>query len=114
MHLAPPLTSISTPSTYTPKLALFALALLAATTAANPLERRCGELGAACTSFKDCCPYSICIPGEGTRPGVPPLRSVIAYACRQGACTCGREGWARVRKGMFDAGDARGRPNVRV
>jgi hypothetical protein len=51
---------------YAPKLALFALALLVATAAANPLERRCGEQGAACGSNAACCTNYLCANGASS------------------------------------------------
>jgi hypothetical protein len=56
----------STTIMYTPKLALFALALLVATAAANPLERRCGEQGAACGSNAACCTNYLCANGASS------------------------------------------------
>jgi hypothetical protein len=59
--------SYPTTTIYAPKLALFALALLAATAVANPLERRCGEQGAACGSSAACCANYLCANGAPSR-----------------------------------------------
>jgi hypothetical protein len=97
----PSLTFASTPNMYGPKLTLFALALLAATVSANPLERRCGTQGAACSTRADCCANYLC--DMGMLPRTPALRSVVVYVCGQGASTFGRDGWLRARRGMLDA-----------
>jgi hypothetical protein len=66
---------------YGPKFVLLALALLATTVVANPLEKRCGQYGASCSVAGGCCANYFC--NGGAFPRCSTSTSLLTRLCRR-------------------------------